>query len=498
VDKMPDIKVHFKDHVNVFIETTDAIAWELREYFTFFVPGYQFMPAFKSKIWDGKIRLFDIRFKTLLKGLLYKLENFAKERDYHLVYSYEEYDNEISLKESEEFISSLKQENEARDYQILGFAKAIRKKRLLLLSPTSSGKSKIIYDIIRKLQTHKEIKKGLVIVPTVQLVEQLYKDFENYSRNNGWNTNDYVHKVYQGKIKQTDKLVTITTWQSIYTMPEEWFKQFDFVFGDEVHTFKAKSLTYIMNSLVNAEYRIGLTGTLDGTLTHKLALEGLFGPVTVLTTLKELMDKKYVSELNIRALVLKHPKSVCDVAKKWKYQDEIEYLMQCEPRNEFIKNLALSLNGNTLVLYRYIEKHGEILHKLIKENLPDTKNLHFVNGKTDVEIREEIRNIISKSDNNIFVASLGTSSTGLNMPNLHNMIYASPFKGKIQNLQSLGRGIRLGKSGGKNEHTLYDIGDDLRSSAKENFALKHFAIRMQTYVSEKLKYKVYKIQLKEK
>lgn len=495
---MPDIKIHFKDHVNVIIECDDSIAWELREYFTFFVPGYQFMPAFKNKIWDGKIRLFDIRFKTLPKGLLYRLETFCNERDYHFVYNYEEYENEISLKEAEEFIASLNEEHTAREYQILGFAKAIRKKRILLLSPTSSGKSKIIYDIIRKFESNQLTKKGLIIVPTVQLVEQLFKDFNDYSKQNNWNVDDNVHRVYEGKIKQTNKFVTISTWQSIFKMPEEWFAQFDFVFGDEVHTFKAKSLTYIMNSLINAEYRIGLTGTLDGTLTHKLALEGLFGPTNKLTTLKELMDNKHVSELHIKALMLKHPKNVCDLAKKWNYQNEIDYLLQSKPRNEFITNLALSLNGNTLVLYRYVEKHGEVLHQMIKENLPENKNLHFVAGKTDIEIREQIREIISKSDNNIFVASLGTSSTGLNMPNLHNSIYASPFKGKIQNLQSLGRGIRLGKSGGKDEHTLYDIGDDLRSTAKENFALKHFTIRLQTYASEKLNYKVYKIQLKEK
>ena len=128
---------------------------------------------------------------------------------------------------------------------------------MLLLSPTASGKSLIIYVILRWLQ-ESDYKRGLLIVPTTSLVEQMYKDFEDY----GYDSEQYCHRQYSGKDKHTNKFLTITTWQSIYKNPGEYFEQFDFVLGDEAHQFKAKSLTTIMTQLVNAKYRIGCTGTL--------------------------------------------------------------------------------------------------------------------------------------------------------------------------------------------------------------------------------------------
>lgn len=491
-----DIIIHEKNHVEVVIESSDAITYELRDYFSFMVPGYQFMPTFKAKIWDGKIRLFDIRKHTLYKGLTGKLEKFAKERNYHVVYDYEDYDNEMSLVEAGTFIDSLKHDLEDRDYQIETFAKAIKKKRAILLSPTASGKSKIIYDSLSWIKQAADKKKGLLIVPNIQLVEQMYDDFTTYSKNNGWNVEENVHRVYEGKSKNTEKHLTISTWQSLYKMDNSFFHQYDYVFGDEVHLFSAKSLTYIMSNLINAEYRIGLTGSLDGTLTHKMVLEGLFGQVYQMITTKELMDKKYLSTLFINALVLKHDKSICKLAQKWTYAEELEYLISSPSRNRFIKNLALSLKGNTLILYAYVHKHGIELHKLINNDIPENKTLHLIHGKTEVEVREKIRDVVSKSSNNIIVASYGTTSTGINMPNLHNTIFASPSKSRIRNLQSIGRGLRIGTDG-SDTHILYDIADDLRVKTKENHTLKHFQIRLRLYVSEKFDYKIYKVNLKD-
>lgn len=491
-----DLTVHYVNHVHVYIDCSDAIAQELSDFFTFFVPGYQFMPAFKSRVWDGKIRIFNKRDHSLYKGLLHKLEKFASDRNYHMVYAYEEFDNEMSLQEAELFIDSLDHILDNRDYQIEAFAKGVRKKRLILLSPTASGKSKIIYDTMSWIRRVPMKKKGLIIVPTIQLVEQIYKDFQEYSTKNHWDVDANVHRVYEGKPKSTTKQLTITTWQSMFTMDGSFFHQYDYVIGDEVHQFKAKSLTYIMENMINAEYRIGLSGSLDESLTHKMVLEGLFGPVVQVATTKELMDQKYLSTLHIKALVLKHPPSICQIASKWTYQQEIEYLIQNEARNVFIKNLALSLKGNTLVLYNYVHKHGIQLHKLIEANLPEDKFLHLVHGKTDVEVREEIRKIVSESSNNIVVASYGTTSTGINMPNLHNTIFASPSKSRIRNLQSIGRGLRIGTDG-TDSHVLYDIADDLRKGKKENHTLKHFQIRLKLYASEHFDYKIYKIQLKD-
>lgn len=471
----------------------DDIAYELREAFTFQVPGYQFTPQYKARLWDGKIRLFDIRSKQLYRGLVPYVAKFCEERDYEWEYENEAYDEEFSLAEANAFVEKLGPKHAPRDYQLDAFVHAIRTRRSLLLSPTASGKSLIIY-LLACFFEHRGLKKGLIIVPTVSLVEQLTSDFKDYSETNGWNVNANIHKIYQGQEKDTDKFLTISTWQSLYKMPKQWFAQFDFVIGDEAHQFKAKSLTDIMTGLTNAKYRIGTTGTLDGTKTHRLVLEGLFGSVRKVITTKELMDAKHLAEFQIKCLLLRHSESICQASKQFNYQQEIEYLVLNEARNKFISNLAVSLDGNTLVLYQYVDKHGRILHKLISERLGTDRKVFFVSGETDVDIREEIRRIVEQETNAIIVASFGTFSTGINIRNLHNIIFASPSKSRIRNLQSIGRGLR--KSETKDSAQLFDIADDMRYKKHENYTLKHFAERIKVYTEEKFSFKVYKIELK--
>jgi superfamily II DNA or RNA helicase len=484
-----DLILHKKNEAYIQFECDRGIAQELSDYFTFFVPGHQFTPAFKSRIWDGKIRLTDLRSFTIYHGLVPYIEIFCKERDYTL-----EIDSDVSvtqnfsLVEAKEFVDTLKLPHEIRDYQLKSFVQAIRNKRMLLLSPTASGKSLVLYCIIRYLQIANE--RGLLIVPTTSLVEQMYKDFEDY----GYDSEQYCHRQYSGKDKHTNKFLTITTWQSIYKNPGEYFEQFDFVLGDEAHQFKAKSLTTILSGCVNAKYRIGTTGTLDGTQTHKLVLEGLFGPVYKATSTADLIDKGQLASFKIKCLILKHPESVCKMARSWDYNQELEYIVMNTARNNFIRNLALSLNGNTLILFQFVEKHGKSLYANIKEH---AKNRHvfFVFGGTDVEIRESVRAITEKERDAIIVASYGTFSTGVNIRNLHNIIFASPSKSRIRNLQSIGRGLRIGDN--KDEAVLFDISDDFRIGKYTNYTLKHFVDRVRIYDDEKFKYKFYNIELKD-
>ena len=486
---MSDLILHKKNEAYIQFECDRGIAQELSDYFTFFVPGHQFTPAYKSRIWDGKIRLADLRSFTIYHGLVPYIEIFCKERDYTL-----EIDSDVSvtqnfsLVEAKEFVDTLELSHEIRDYQLKSFVQAIRNKRMLLLSPTASGKSLILYCIIRYLQIENE--RGLLIVPTTSLVEQMYKDFEDY----GYDSEQYCHRQYSGKDKHTNKFLTITTWQSIYKNPGEYFEQFDFVLGDEAHQFKAKSLTTILSGCVNAKYRIGTTGTLDGTQTHKLVLEGLFGPVYKATSTADLIDKGQLASFKIKCLILKHPESVCKMARSWDYNQELEYIVMNTARNNFIRNLALSLNGNTLILFQFVEKHAKSLYANIKEH---AKNRHvfFVFGGTDVEIRESVRAITEKERDAIIVASYGTFSTGVNIRNLHNIIFASPSKSRIRNLQSIGRGLRIGDN--KDEAVLFDISDDFRIGKYTNYTLKHFVDRVRIYDDEKFKYKFYNIELKD-
>jgi superfamily II DNA or RNA helicase len=462
------------------------MAAELSEYFTFYVPGYKFMPAFRNKIWDGKIRLFNTQDNTLYGGLIDYVRKFATEREYEIeIHNDLDIEDSLSVKEATDFISMLQIPFEVRDYQLNSFIRCVRKRRALLVSPTASGKSLIIYLLTRWYN-----QKTLIIVPTISLVAQLTKDMQDY----GIPSDKYIHQIMAGADKDSDKQIVISTWQSIYTLPKEWFRQYQVIIGDEAHQFKAKSLTTLLSKMTQCKYRFGLTGTLDGTQTHKLVLEGLFGKQFSVTTTKELIDSGKLADFKIKALVLKHSEHKARDAKNYKYQDEIDYLVSNYERNKFIRNLAASLKGNTLVLFQLVEKHGKVLYSMIEGFVKD-REISFVHGGTTVNDREHIRQLTETQNNAIIVASYGTFSTGINIRNLHNIIFASPSKSKIRTLQSIGRGLRLGEN--KETAVLYDIADDLTYKSKKNFTIQHFAERMKIYGDEKFAYKIHTIELKD-
>jgi superfamily II DNA or RNA helicase len=372
-----------------------------------------------------------------------------------------------------------------RDYQYDAITHAIEKKRCILLSPTGSGKSFIIFNLMRWYLDNHE-KSVLVVVPTTSLVEQMYKDFSDY----GLDVETEVHKIYSGKDKNTTKKIIVTTWQSVYRLGPDWFDAFGCVFGDECHLFKAKSLSTMMNKCSEAEYRFGTTGTLDGTQVNKLVLEGLFGPTKRVTFTRDLQDKGTLAKLKIDMLMLDYPKEVRRINKDATYQEEVDFLVGYEPRNKLIRNLALTQTGNTLVLFQYVEKHGEILYKMIKEN---SEKVFYVHGGTDVTDREAIRGIVEGSEGAIIVASMGTFSTGINIKNLHNIIFASPSKSQVKVLQSIGRGLRKADNG--QDTKLFDLSDDLSWVSKKNFTLKHAGERVKMYNKEKFDFELHKVHI---
>jgi len=491
-----DLIITKKDEVYAKVQCEKHLAMELSEFFTFFVPGYQFVPAYRNRIWDGKIRLFNRQSNEIYLGLVPYLKEFCDERSY--TYEIEELEDEFSIYQADKFFKTLNLHSAGRpitvnDHQKDAFIEAMQSRRKLLLSPTASGKSLIIYLLFRQLLDYQDLK-GLIIVPTTSLVEQLTSDFADYASETDFDVDEHVHKIYQGKDKHSGKKLIISTWQSLYQMPPEYFQQFQYIIGDEAHLFKAQSLATIMTAANKTKYRIGLTGTLDGTKTHKLVLEGLFGPVKQVITTKELIDKKILSDFNIKCLILKHSQEKCEESKDWSYQEEIEYLINSRTRNRFIRNLAISMNSNTLVLFQMVEKHGKILYEMIKEKAGDRK-VFFVHGNVDTEDRENIRKIMETENDAIVVASYGTFSTGINIRNLHNIIFASPSKSRVRNLQSIGRGLR--QSEGKDMATLYDVADDLRHKKHMNFTLRHFVERVKIYTDEKFSFKIYNIGLKD-
>jgi superfamily II DNA or RNA helicase len=491
------IKIEKLDEVYVRVFADSSIEQELADFFTYEYPGAKFTPQYRARMWDGKVRLYDQLRKSLYTGLVKYVIEFAKRNDYEVQLSPElRVQNNYDYNEIGEWISSLNPQSrnepiEVRDYQLDAIYKAITDERVLLLSPTASGKSLIIYSALRwHLEDN---RKCIIIVPTTSLVEQLYTDFEDYSSANGWRVKDHVQKLYAGFSKEFTKDVLITTWQSIYLQPKAWFRQFNVIFGDEAHQFKAKSLTSVMEKMDNIRYRIGTTGTLDNKKVHQLVLEGVFGPVHRVTTTKALMDSGKLAKLNITCLIMKYSEEIRKAQKNATYQNEMDFIVSNERRNKFIRNLAAKSEGNTLVLFQYVEKHGKILHDLIKAKVADGRKVFFVYGGTDTTDREAIRHITEGESDAIIIASFGTFSTGINIPSLENVIFASPSKSKIRNLQSIGRGLRL--KSGKTECNLFDLADDLHWKTWKNHTLNHAAERYKTYAEEEFKIKIVEVDL---
>ena len=486
---MSHLSISKKNEVYLQIESDPHVYYELSDQFTFEIPGAKFMPQYRNRYWDGKIRLFNVKNGEIYVGLLDKIQKFCEDHEY----TYEFLDNKffgtpfevnenISYEGVKDYMTSISKYS-PREYQVEGVYDALRHNRRLLISPTASGKSLMIYSIVRYYVERQQ--NTLIVVPTTSLVEQMYKDFADY----GWDVGSFCHKIYAGKERETDSQVIITTWQSIYKLPRKYFERFSVVIGDEAHQFKSKSLISIMTKLHKAKHRFGFTGTLDGTQTHKWVLEGLFGPSYKIIKTDELMKKGHVAKLDINVLLLKHPASRFET-----FEDEVQYIINHDQRNKFIRNLALDLKGNTLILYSRVETHGRVLYDMINSNVLEQREVFFVHGGVVAEDRENVREITEKEDNAIIIASYGTFSTGINIKNLHNVIFASPSKSRIRNLQSIGRVLRKGSN--KTKATLYDIADDISYKTQRNYTLNHLVERIKIYNEENFNYDIISIPLK--
>ena len=486
---MTNVIIQKSNEVFLQIKAEPHIEYELRDHFTFEVEGAKFMPQYRKRNWNGEIHLFDLRSKRIYVGLLDRIISFCNRHDYTYKFVDNEYygtpyeENQgISYEGVKDYMNSICSIS-PRKYQVEGVCDALKHNRKLLISPTASGKSLMIYSLVRYYIEQQQ--KILLVVPTTSLVEQMYKDFRDY----GWDSESYCHRIYSGKEKSNELPVTITTWQSVYKLEKQFFEDYNVIIGDEAHLFKSKSLISIMTKLHHAKYRFGFTGTLDGTQTHKWVLEGLFGPSYKVTKTEELMRQGHLSQLDIQCLILKHPPQKFET-----YQDEIEYLISHEQRNRFITNLALDLKGNSLILYSRVETHGAILYEQINTNKRGDRKVFFIHGGVDAEERELVREITEQERNAIIVASYGTFSTGINIKNLHNIIFASPSKSRIRNLQSIGRVLR--KSSNKIKAILYDIADDCSQRSRKNYTLNHLIERIKIYNEENFNYEIITIQLK--
>lgn len=496
---MSDIIIHYKNELKCTLQCEISTAYEISEAFAFFVKGYKFMPSYKAGRFDGKIRLFNLRDRSFYIGLLQNLIEWCEENGYSIAYANKkDFENSFTEITDQQWAGLLHTGKfPPRWYQTNAVTYALNNSKSLILSPTGSGKSYIIYLVMRHLLEYYD-GDILIVVPSTSLVEQLFTDFEDYVAD-GWDVESNVHRLYGGKEKYLNKRITISTWQTAKNLPKEWFDRFQAYICDEAHEADSKCQSAIIDQMAHARFRMGLTGTLDGTLMHELEMQARFGSIYRAAKTKDLQDEGSLSQLKIDCLQLRYPKEDIDLVKHLDYQQEIDFLVTHKKRNYLLAKSAIACDGNVLMLFNYVQKHGRVLYDLLKPMCEAAgKKLFYISGSTDVDEREEIRMILEKEDNCILLASFGTTKRGINFKNLDNLIFCHPFKAVTTVLQSIGRGLRPNPK--KQYAKLIDIADDFSYSTrngnkKQNVTLKHFLERLKTYVNEKWNYKIIQIKM---
>lgn len=475
------IEIKKKNELFISIHCSRDIQNEIRDRFSFYVPGFRHMPKYKLGVWDGQIKLYDVKKNSFPIGLLADLVRYFREFEYEF-----SIDRELKLHEFKaelsEFIETVIPDLtlEPHDYQIDSFVKCIRLNRALVLSPTASGKSYIIYLIIRFFLENTE-KKVLISVPSTNLVRQLHTDFCVYESNRF--VCDQCYEMASGQPKTTYRRVVIATWSMLLRQPAEWFEPFGVAVFDEAHQANSMALGKIIAHLGHVPYRFGFTGTLDGSKTHELQCRAWFGSLLKSSSTKDLMDRGILSQLNVKSVSLEYTDDERKSVSKMDYQDEISFIVNHQKRNEWIVDLALSQPKNTLVLFNLIEKHGEKLFEMAKKKaIEKGKKIHIIVGDVKVDQREDIRQSMERENNIVLFASFGTFSVGVNIKNLSYLIFAHPYKAQIRTLQSIGRILR--KLAGKESAILIDVIDNLAHKNHNNFALKHGIERLKIYESQ--------------
>jgi len=500
------ITVDLVDNVYLGIQCEIDQAFELKEYFSCYVPNYKYNPKYKARLWNGKISFFNIHDRTLPIGLLKFLKYFLIKYGYKIRFNFDRsvFQNDITPEDLIPFYDALFDRDGIypRDYQQDAIYTALKNKRGVLEAATGAGKSIIIYSILRYMMEDTD-GKLLLVVPSINLVNQMFSDFREY----GWyDSYDDVTLLY-GKSKNYDpnKKVTISTWQSIYKKSPGFFKQFTGVLVDETHGAKSASIQTVLKKCVNAEYKLGLTGTLPTDKVDMFNIFGYLGPVIYKLKSKTLIERGYLSDIRIVNMNIKYPDSDIKLNKVQTYAEEVDLIINKEKRNKVLKYIIDSKyvdeKENVLILAQRINHIDKIVDYL--ENIYPNREILRIDGKTDPEERERVRNYVESNDGVILVATYGTLSTGVNIPKLHHVIFASFYKSKIKVLQSIGRGLRKHKS--KGVIIIWDLIDDMRwkkkqrSNTKEtwgyNYAYQHFLERLTYYKEQGFKYTNKKVVL---
>lgn len=521
--KQSDIKVLIADMLSAYVE------------------GYRFTPSYRAGLWDGKERLYklDENMMYFPKGMWRYLQrkiDTLPDKSVQFEYISSTVYDQVSRETFMEFVKTLEMPFEPYDYQIDASLESINSGRMTIGAATGAGKSCIIY-LIMSWFRHCDMR-SVLIVPNVSLVEQMYSDFKDY----GIKNIEDVHRISAGREKHFNHIMTISTWQSLYNSPA-LFEDVDAILVDEVHGAKSNVFAeIIMPAAINCKYRIGLTGTMPPGYVDKLKILGALGPHKKFINAQGLIERGLATPVEIKMMYFNYSEADKEFAKKLKkYPDEIDWLNSHRGRNSTIAKYVnqISKSGNTLVMFTKNDHGKTLLEEFLKvkfgvsnivflekitpkrlAEIPDGVQRVFVNtitdkdlktiakagfsteqfvslsqyhvyliyGKVDSDVREEVRQLLEHLEDAVVFASFGTTSTGVSIKRIHNIVLASTTKSGIRLNQTIGRGMRLHTE--KEKMKLWDISDDLSRKNKQgeviesskNHSLKHSEERLSMHL----------------
>lgn len=458
------------DHINGQILCDDPRILEAAiKKFSIPVENYWFIPAYKSGRWDGKIRFINFD-GTFYNGIYHRLLKYVRNDEIYEVVIDPKYDvhkdtNELKQDFFKVTEATLNSSMVPYLHQFRGALKSLYFTRGICEHVTSSGKSLTISLIVNYLYQKDKNSKILILVPKLDLIEQFSENLVTYGI-----SSELIGK-FCGYQKDTTQPFIVSTWQSMHKQ-KDLLKQFNILIVDECHGLKADIVRSVTEKMINADFRIGVTGTMPDSKCDYMLIEGVLGPVIDRVGYTELQEAHQISDIAITVVQINYPEAVTSKMLFDDFTAEKDFIEGDEKRNKIICKIAheyTKKDKNVLILVKKID-HSETLFKMLDDM---GVNVEIVTGETKMGDRNSIRKDVEKSGGNVIVATVGVYSTGVSINRLHTVIFASAGKSKIQTLQSVGRGLRLHST--KSILNLYDICENLK------FSQQHSKKRVQYY-----------------
>ena len=446
------------------------------------VDNFWFMPAYKAGRWDGKIKFVQPDGKFYV-GIFKKVLHYVKDDNLYNIEIDPGFLNEeetgVFKERFLENISNLEYPFEPRSYQLRGALKSSFYKRGICEHVTSSGKSFTICLTIHHLLQDNPDHRVIILVPKIDLVEQFVENLEEYGI-----PTDLVGK-YCGYQKDEDAQIVVSTWQSVYKK-KAFLRNFNVLIVDECHGLKADEVRGVAEKAINADTRLGFTGTMPAPQCEYMLIQGVLGPVIDEVDYEELQKAKQIAQIKINIVQCNYNEQIILENEEEDFTSEKTRVETDVKRNKIICRIAKEYTDkgkNALILVKKLDHIQDIKDIMEKAGV----NYFVVTGETKVKDRNHARHEVEKSGGNVIIATTGVYSTGVSIKRLHCVLFASPGKSKIQTLQSVGRGLRLHDT--KSHLHLYDVCENLK------FSKKHLKERLKYYKKAKFDYNIKEVSM---